>query len=343
MPIAQALRLCPGAMCVPVPAECGAMSRAIRAVLAEWSPIVEAASIDEWYLDLSGTERLYGDEPLAATASRIRDAVHRTTGLTVSIGGGPSKLVAKLAVELAKPSRGGGGTHLVEQEDLRAFLDALPLAALPGIGPRAQERLHRAGLVRIAEAHAMGEPGLVALLGEHAGRWLAQRISGVDVRPVRPRAARQQISRERTFGRDIQDERKLQQRLSALASRVAADLRASELRCRTITIKVRDARFRTRTAARTLAAPVESDRVIRETVRSLFDTLRPTLPGPVRLLGVSLSSFGEHGEPPQQLGLFAPPTNPSIESPRDRELSRALDRVRARFGDAAMRIGESDG
>ncbi len=107
MPIARALRLCPQAMCVPIPRRvCSDKSREIRDVLEKFSPVVEGASIDEWYLDMGGTEGVYGHEPLAATARRIRDAVTAATTLSVSFGGGTSKLVAKLAVERAKPKPG---------------------------------------------------------------------------------------------------------------------------------------------------------------------------------------------------------------------------------------------
>jgi len=342
MPIARALRLCPDAMCVPVPPMCGEKSREIRAVLELWSPMVEGASIDEWYLDLSGTERLYGDEPLAVTAARIRTAVHESTGLTVSVGGGPSKLVAKLAVELAKPSRSGTGVHIVDPQQVPGFLDALPLAAIPGVGPRAQERLQRHGLVTVADARGLGETALCGLLGATGGAWLAQRITGDDTRAVHPRAARKQISQERTFGHDISDDLRLQRRLVALASRVAIDLRAQQWQCRTITVKLRDARFRTSTAAHTLRTPVESDRAIRRVVRRLFAVLRERLPGPVRLIGVAVSGFGAEDAAPTQLGLFAPAPAADGESERDRQLSRALDRVRARFGDGALHLGESE-
>src|SRR5690349_921149 len=118
MPIAQALRLCPDAMCVPVPRQaCSATSKAIAAVLARFTPVVEGASIDEWYLDLSGTEALYHDEPLESTARRIRETVHKETGMWLSFGGGSSKLVAKLAAERAKPRPGTGatGVRIVEE------------------------------------------------------------------------------------------------------------------------------------------------------------------------------------------------------------------------------------
>jgi len=342
MPISRALRLCPDALCVPVPAECRAMSQAIRAELERWTPLVEAASIDEWYLDLTGTERLYGEEPLATTAARLRAAVREATGLSVSIGGGPSKLVAKLAVELAKPSRSGTGVHIVGPDAVIPFLDGLPLSAIPGVGPRAQERLLRYGLRDIREARAAGPEALVRLLGERGGAWLDARIRGEDGRPVEARAARKQISHERTFTRDIADDERLAARLSALASRVGSDLRASGLRCRTVTVKARDHRFRTRTAAQTLGTGIESDRAIRRTARRLLADLRRKVPGPLRLLGVAVSGFEDDTPPPGQLGLFqAPSRDGEGETERDRQLSRALDRVRARFGPSALQQGDT--
>src|SRR5690242_7692898 len=142
MPIARALRLCPQAMCVPVPRRaCGEKSRQIRAVLERYAPVVEGASVDEWYMDLAGTERLYENEELAVTATRIRDSVTRETSLSVSIGGGTSKLVAKLAVERAKPKPGtdATGVHIVPAGEEGRFLETFDLADIPLVGPRFQE------------------------------------------------------------------------------------------------------------------------------------------------------------------------------------------------------------
>src|SRR3954470_16149393 len=147
MPISRALRLCPDAMCVPVPgAACRRKHREIRAVLERLAPVVQAASIDEWYLDLGGTEALYGGASLADVARRIRDAVIAETGLAVSIGGGTSKLVAKLAVERAKPSKGASGVHVVAAGGELAFMRELELRDIPGIGPKTNARLAERGL-----------------------------------------------------------------------------------------------------------------------------------------------------------------------------------------------------
>src|SRR5688500_6348169 len=154
MPISRAVRLCPAALCVPVPkGACGERSRAIAAVLARWTPVVQASSIDEWYLDLGGTEALY-DEPLAATAHRIRAAVHEATGLSVSIAAGTSKLVAKVAVEVAKPGAGGDGVHVVAPGTEEAFMTRFALADLPFVGPKLAEKLARNGLRRVPDALA---------------------------------------------------------------------------------------------------------------------------------------------------------------------------------------------
>ncbi len=338
MPIRSALRLCPDALCVPVPAECGQYSRAIRAELERWSPLVESASIDEWYLDLSGTEALYR-ATFAETAHMIRDAVRAATGLAVSIGGGPSKYIAKLAVEVAKPGRGGSGVAIVDADGVRAFLDPLPVAAVPGVGPRTEQRLITIGIRVLGEARTAPPELLERALGTHGAAWLRRRALGLDDRPVAPRAPRKQISHERTFGRDVADDAVLRRRLLALAARTGADLRAAGLRARTVTVKLRDTRFRTRTMALTLRSPVESDAAIRRTTLHLFQALRERMPGAIRLAGIGVGGFGDGPGATEQLGLFA--SRPvAEESPRDIALARALDRVRTRFGAAALQQGE---
>src|SRR5467141_93628 len=144
MPIARALRLCPNAMCVPVPFKaCIQKSAEIRNLLHHFSPLVEGASIDEWYLDLTGTEGVYHHEPLEATAQRIRAALREATGLTLSIGGGTNKLIAKMAVDRAKPSAGGSGVVIIEPGAEESFLRSCTLADIPLVGPKFQARLAR--------------------------------------------------------------------------------------------------------------------------------------------------------------------------------------------------------
>ena len=367
MPIARALRLCPQATCVPVPRRaCGEKSREIAAVLGRFAPVVAPASIDEWYLDLAGTEALYGGEPLPATAQRIRRAVEAETGLTVSIGGGTNRLVAKLAVELAKPHRkasaesdGGGddndaesaaaigsGAYVVPPGREAAFMTRFALRDIPLVGPRLQEELARVGLRTVRDALPHDAASLERVLGARTGRWLHDRVRGVDPTPVEGRDEAKSMGREETFDRDLHDEAAIERELLRLAVRVSADLRADGLTARTVTVKVRDADFTTRQGSRTLARGVDSERAVATVARELLRRLRRARRVGVRLLGVSLSHLAEEGAvgvQPQQLALFdepAPVEDDAVETPRDRALSRVVDRIRARYGREAIVPGE---
>jgi DNA polymerase-4 len=338
MPIARALRLCPQAMCVPVPrGACSAKHREIRRVLERFTPIVEGASIDEWYLDLGGTESLYRGRTLADLARDIREAVRAGTGMSVSIGGGTSRLVAKLAVELAKPHRdpAATGVHIVAPGGELDFMRRLELGDIPFVGPRFRERLARVGLRTVEDVLAHDRPTLERWLGEREAAWLHDRVRGLDDTPVRAREVARSISREDTFAEDIAGDEALERELLRLVVRVAADLRGDGLAARTVTVKLRDFRFRTRTASRTLDAPVVADRVIFETARDLLRRLRRADRSPARLLGVALTSLGEP-DADAQLSLFDGGAAPAIEGERDRALVAAVDRLRARFGPDAI-------
>jgi DNA polymerase-4 len=345
MPIARALQLCPDAVCVPVPrGACSRRSRDIAAVLHQFAPVVQASSIDEWYLDLSGTEQLYHHEPLAVTAARIRAAVLEATGLAVSIGGGTSRLLAKMAVEDAKPSRGASGVHCVAPGNEATYLARFRLAELPMVGPRLAERLERLGLVTVAEAQGAGEARLVRALGDRAGRWLHARVHGVDPSAVEPRESQKSVSREDTFARDLDDDVLLERELQRLAVRVSADLRGQSLEARTVTVKLKDASFRSRTAQRSLPLPITTEQAVFRVARALFRKLRRVQQAPVRLLGIGLSHFEGKDAEATQLGLFAdeaPAVSPEaslegVEGDRDRALTRALDRIRARYGASSI-------
>ena len=336
MPIARALRLCPDAMCVPVPRRaCGEKSRAIRAVLDRFAPIVEGASIDEWYLDLGGTEELYR-EPLATTATRIRERVVEETGLSVSIGGGTSKLVAKLAVERAKPNPGtdATGVHIVPPGDEAAFLATFQLAEIPLVGPRFQERLAALGMRTVPDVLQYDLRTLTQWLGEREAAWLFDRVRGIDQSEVETGGEAKSISRDETFPADINDDDELARELLALVTRAAADLRGDGLTARTITVRIRDFDFKTRQAGRTLDAPVISDRVILEAAHALLAKLRAARRVPARLLGVGLSSLTVDATA-DQLALFER-RDSLVESDRDRVLARTVDQVRAKFGDKGI-------
>lgn len=342
MPIAQALRLCPDAMCVPVPrGACSATSKAIAAVLGRFTPVVEGASIDEWYLDLSGTEALHGHETLEQTAVRIRQTVHRETGMWLSLGGGSSKLIAKLAAERAKPRPGtdATGVRVIPDGDEAAFMRTLALADIPGIGPKLQAKLKSLGLVRVEDVLPHDRATLARWLGRRPAEWLWARARGIHTAPVEARGATRQISRESTFARDLDDDRQLVAHLRALAAKAGSELRQERLAARTVTVKLRDRDFTTRLASRTLPEPLESDRAIGDVAALLLQKLRGARRSPARLVGVALGGLGAARDA-EQLGLFSAST-PVVERPEDRALARAVDRVRERFGDGAIRAAST--
>lgn len=334
MPISRALRLCPQAMCVPVPrGACSREHRKIRAVLDRFAPIVESASIDEWYMDLGGTEALYHNEPLADTARRIREAVLEETKLSVSIGGGTTKLVAKLAVERAKPKPGTGATgiHVVAPGDEGEFLASFSLAELPLVGPKFQERLAKLGLRTVRDVLPYDAAALQRWLGDREGEWLYERVRGIDRSEVESRGEAKSISRDETFSEDLEDDDDLHRELLALVTRAASDLRADGLTARTITVRIRDFDFRNRSASRTLPRGVIADRIVHGVAKALLAKLRSDRRVPARLLGVALSSLAADPDA-DQLTLFENALSDAEETPRDRALARAVDRLRERFG-----------
>jgi DNA polymerase-4 len=342
MPMARALRLCPNATVVGVPRRaCSELSQAIVRELEQFTPVVEPASIDEMYLDLTGTEELYRGETLEALARHIRRTVREVTEITVSIGGGTNRLVAKLAAGRAKPHRTpeADGVVVVPPGDEAAFLATLDLAAIPGIGPRFQERLAHYRLVRVGDALGHERKTLEDWFGRRAGGWLYDRIRGVDRTPIVARARAKSISRDETFAEDIDDDDRLRRELLRLSDRAAADLRSQGYVARTISVRIRDKDFRDRRASRTLAEPVTTERVIFETATELFHKLRQARPVPARLLSVSLSHFGA-AETDEQLGLFEESDGaPSLETDRDRRLAQAIDAAREKWGRDAVQRG----
>ena len=333
MPTRRARQLCPEAVVVPVPrGACVERSRAVRAVLGELSPVVQAASIDEFYLDLTGTERMLKGEELGATADRIRRVVRERTEVAVSLGGGTQRVVAKVATRLAKPD----GVHVVRPGGEAAFMAQFRLEQLPGIGPAFLERLRRKGLATCAEAAAVEREWLARWFGPNRGAWLWERVRGIDASEVDARDRRKSISSERTFFADIDDDDELERRLLEQSCSVGGQLRARELRARTVTVKLRDHDYRTRQAGRTLPEGVETDRAIRVVAISLLQSLRHRRRTPARLLGVGVSNLVRQ-VPAEQLEFFA--GKAKLETERDRTIARAVDRIRERYGRKAVRPG----
>lgn len=340
MPMARAMRLCPGATVVPVPWDtCADKGREIRVALERYAPEVEQASSDEFYLDLTGTEKLYHDEPLAETAHRMREAVHAATALWVSIGGGTSKFVAKLAAGVAKPAPGtpgpGAGVHIVPAGSEAEFLRRFSLADLPMVGPKFQERLARLGWRAVTDVQSLDRRELVERLGEREGQWLWERVRGLDEAAVAAWTDAKSISRDTTFATDLDAEDDLLRALLTQVDRATSDLRGDGLVARTITVKLRDADFITRQASRTLPEPVLTDRAVYAVARELLEKLRGARRVPARLIGVALSQLERVGAE-TQLALLEAERARSPETEKDRTLAKAIDAVRERFGPDAL-------
>lgn len=331
MPTSKALRLCPGATVVPVPrGAVSAHSARVRSVLEEMCPVVQAASIDEFYIDLTGTERLFRHESLEATAQRLRLGVLGETKISVSVGGSTCRLVSKLATNFAKPA----GVHCVPPGAEAEFMKRFELRQIPGIGPAFAAALKNKGLINVPDALGVEFEWLERWFGESRAHWLHRRIRGLDATRVNPREPRKSISSERTFFTDIDDDRELESRVMKLAGSVGRILRKNELRVRTVTVKLRDADFTTRQASRTVDEAIESDGAIFRTSCELLTELRRRRRRPARLLGVGLSNFEELESVVEQLGFFGAPEG--TETDRERDISKTMDVLNERFGDGTV-------
>ena len=344
MPISRAVKLCPQAMCVPVPRELTARkSEEIVEVLHRFAPDVESASPDEAYMDLTTTmDTVYRGRTLANVARVVRAAVERETGIRVSMGGGTNKLVAKLAVEPAKPrdGSGGDGVYVVAPGEEAAFVARLKLAEIPGIGPKFQEQLARRGWFEVRDVVAVPREELERALGERTAAWLHDVAHGIDDSPVHQREEPKSMGREETFARDIMSDAELERELLQLVDRVTSDLREEGYAARTVTVKLKDSDFTLRSAARTLDEAITTYHAMAPVAKELLKQLRKKRRVAARLIGVSASHL-VRGAVEGQLALFAD-ERAARETAKQRELAAALDSVREKFGRKAMRIGKVD-
>lgn len=326
MPMTQARRLCPGL--VVVRGRMGRyaeVSRQVMALLREASPLVEQVSVDEAYVDLTGTERLLGPPPEAGESLRAR--VLQATGLTCSVGIAPNKFLAKIASDVNKPD----GMFVLRPQDVADFLRDLPVGRIPGVGPRTGEALARLGVRTAGDVLARGAEFWARRLGER-GQELHARAQGLDSSPVVPYHAPKSSSAETTLDRDTTDKTLLARWLLAHAERVGRDLRRGGFKGRTVTLKIKYSDFSQHTRSRTLDEPTDVTALIFETGRALLRETR--LERPVRLIGLGVSNFG-HGQTQFSL-LPAPEHDRAAELAR---LDRALDAIRDKFGRDAVARG----
>jgi len=319
MPISRAFRLCPHGVYLPVDmAKYARVSREIMAVLGDFSPLVEPVSVDEAFVDLTGTQTLWG--PPAAAVRRIKSRIREETGLTASAGLAANKFVAKVASDLEKPD----GLVVVPAGGEAAFLAPLPIERLWGVGKATAKELADLGVTTIGRLQQLPPPVLAARLGPH-GPSLQALAFGRDDRPVEPFSPPKSMGAEETFERDCRDLARLEETLRGQAERVARELRAEGLAACRVTLKLRWADFRTLTRSHT-GDPTQDGLEIYRRAATLLR--RERLIQPVRLIGVSASTFRPeaHG----QLPLLDP------AAVRREQLARAVDRITGRFGRSAI-------
>jgi nucleotidyltransferase/DNA polymerase involved in DNA repair len=328
MPISQAWKLCPRG--IYLPGRMGAyaeVSRQVRAILEQFTPMIEPVSIDEAFMDVTRSLHLFGDK--RTLALRVQRQILDETQLTASLGVAPCKLVAKIASDLKKPR----GLVIVEPEEVESFLRPLPMRKLWGAGPKTCEALARLGI------HTMGDLAdydlnvLKDRFGEH-GEHLWDLAHGRDDRPVEAVEEVKSVGNETTFEVDTGDLRRILSTLMGLCEEVANRLRGSGLRGRTITTKVRYTGFETHTRSRTVETPLDTAPDI---YRIAMENLeRAGFRGrKVRLVGVTASNF--EPSPGRQAGLFDPAPKTPEAADRKQRLSAALDRARKRHGDDVLR------
>jgi DNA polymerase-4 len=322
MPVREALRRCPEAVCVPPRiAHYAAVSKQVFAVFHEFTPLVQGLSLDEAFLDVSAGTRALGDGE--HIAREIKRRIRERTGLSASVGVAPNKLVAKIASDLRKPD----GLVVVRAEEISAVLDPLPIRKLFGLGAKTAPRVEALGIRTLGELRQASASRLRPIFGRYAERVL-QRAAGIDTRPVVPDQDEKQVSAEETFDTDIAEHARLRTELVRLADKVGARLRSRALAASCVTVKIRRRDFTTYSRQRHIEPPTQETRVITSVAMELLDAWLASQPNAaLRLLGVGVSDLA----PATQLDLFTAP-----QTARNRELDAAVDRIRERFGKVAL-------
>ncbi len=318
MPLRTAGRLCPHGIFLPVDGtKYLAVSRDVMAVLRTFTPLVEPISIDEAFLDVTGSSRLFGTGE--AIGRRIKDEIRAAVGLTISVGVARTKLVAKIASDLQKPD----GLVVVPPGTEAEFLAPLEISRLWGVGAKSAAVLREYGVRTIGDLAALPSDLLVRRFGKH-GASLGERARGMDADPVGDRDAAKSVGHEHTFDVDTSDPEVIERTLLGMSEGVAGRLRDSGVRATTITVKIRDTAFRTITRQRTLPEPTDLTEPI---FRTAMDLARAETRGVrIRLLGVTASGLGER----EQLSLF------ETDDRRRRRVVEAADAVRHRYGERAI-------
>jgi DNA polymerase-4 len=327
MPMFQARQLCPQAVIIkPNMAKYVAVGREIRAMMRDLTPMVEPLSLDEAYLDLTGTERLHHTTP-AKTMAKLTKDIEAKIGITVSVGLSYNKFLAKLASDLDKPR----GFSVIGRAEALSFLRDKPVGFIRGAGKALQARLAKDGITRIAQLQDADVKDLARRYG-NTGLWLHRLAHAEDSRSVESHGEMKSISSETTFNMDISKYAELEKILWRQAERVSARAKAAELGGRTVVLKLKSAKFRLKTRSISLEDPTQlADRIFRTAREALKREADGT---PYRLLGVGLSNIcGAHECDPSDL----------VDRSADKRAAteRAMDKVRSKFGGGAVAKGRA--
>jgi DNA polymerase-4 len=321
--MAIAKRNCPHAVIVPGHFErYRAVSRQVFAIFESFTPVIEPLSIDEAFLDVTGTEALFGD---AVTIARsIRQRITSETGVTGSVGVAPNKFLAKLASDMNKPD----GLTVIRREDMDTVLPPLPIGKIWGIGPKTAAKINGLGVKTIGDLRRIAPDVLARRVGADEAEHYRRLAFGIDDRAVTPDREAKSIGQEQTFGIDLTEPDALRDVMLEQSEQVSARLRKHGLRARSVTVKIRFGDFQTVTRRTTLATSVDATQPIWQAARGLFDEWAREFK-PVRLIGVTASQLAA-GE--GQMELFG-----NIVSDRQRRLDSAIDAINAKFGKTTVR------
>ena len=325
MPMADALRRCPHAIVVPPRmARYAAVSAEVFGVFHRFTPLVEGLSLDEAFLDVTGSASLFGDG--AAIARKIKDAIRAELGLVASAGVASCKFAAKIASDFDKPD----GLVVIPAAELGAFLAPLPIERMWGIGPKAVERLRPAGLTTFRDLAETSLDHLESLLGRAGAVHVQTLARGIDDRPVIPGREAVSVGAEETFETDLVDRRAMELRLLDLAGRVAKRLHKAGLEAAGVTLKVKYADFTLKSRSVTLPEPIADTMGLFNAAKTLLDRVPK---GPVRLLGISTATLSPAGGAEAvTMSLF-----PDAAPERRRRLEEVVLKVGDRFGGQGLR------
>jgi len=326
MPMAQAVRLCPHAIVLPARMERYVqVSQQIHAIFEQYTPLVESVSIDEAFLDVTGSTNLFGSGEQIALA--IKTAIKDKLKLTASVGVAPNKFLAKLASDMKKPD----GFVVITEQNKQEILDPLPVSKIWGVGKVTEQALQSYAILTIAQLRQTPLEELKAIVGNFAPV-LLQLACGVDESEVQPTRQAKSLSSERTFATDVQDEEVLLGALLNQVEEVGQRLRAANLRAKTVTVKLRYADFRTITRSNTFGQATNTTRTLWQTAKAIFQIWQAESAGPLRLIGFAASGLVKE-DTGQQL-LFGDP-----KEEKQKRLDDAVDKIKNRFGEDALHRG----